>query len=309
MQKLESTALCIWRVTDGKRGHYRQSQGLVEALKGLVQVKVIDVPCLSFWRALWHLLAGRHLSIDESPDLLVGAGHATHMTLVAFGKLTGAKTVVLMKPSLPCHWFDLCIIPKHDDARGKNILVTEGALNAMAMLAKDSKHHNSGLILIGGPSQHYQWDSHKIIAQIKLLTEATDYCTWVLSTSRRTPANFLELLYQQVSTQHLEIAPYHAVNEDWLPDQLAQAEVVWLSPDSVSMLYEALTAGCSVGVFDLEAKPASAIVQSTHELILQHKIVRFSDWQSKQHMPAANTTFNEALRCAQWIKSNWFPNH
>jgi uncharacterized protein len=38
--------------------------------------------------------------------------------------------VVLMKPSLPRRWFDLCILPQHDGiAADAHTLVTEGALN------------------------------------------------------------------------------------------------------------------------------------------------------------------------------------
>ena len=34
-----------------------------------------------------------------------------------------------MKPSIPVHWFDLCIIPKHDQYNGKGLVYrTNGAL-------------------------------------------------------------------------------------------------------------------------------------------------------------------------------------
>jgi hypothetical protein len=320
LHKSTSNKITVWRVMDGKRGHERQSLGLIQALKTLMPIAVQDVPALSFWQACYLWLSASFKSKAQSshdllaPDLIIGVGHATHMTLLALKKSTQAKAVVLMKPSLPCACFDLCLIPKHDAVQANNVLQTEGALNAMAFYNTQHKINDTGLILIGGPSKHYVWDASAIIAQIQQLLAIDAKRHWFLSTSRRTPEDFVTLLKQQLEALHL-VAPQFAivshldVDENWLPQQLAQSEVVWTSPDSVSMLYESLTAACRVGVFDLQPNPKSEIAASVQALLQQHKLVDFSTWEKSKEMFAADLNFNEALRCAQWIKSNWFPNH
>jgi mitochondrial fission protein ELM1 len=49
----------------------------------------------------------------------------------------------------------------------------------------------------------------------------------------------------------LTIVPFAATSPDWLPTQLARADQAWVTADSVSMVYEALTAGAAVGVLDV----------------------------------------------------------
>ena len=63
-----------------------------------------------------------------------------------------------MKPSLPLKFFDLCVIPKHDDVKsGSNIIITNTPLVNFNLNMK--KKENMALFLIGGPSKHYYWDS------------------------------------------------------------------------------------------------------------------------------------------------------
>ena len=65
-----------------------------------------------------------------TPDLLLGAGHHTHLSLLAARRIRGGKVVVLMRPSLPPGLFDLCLIPEHDAPPARpNVLATRGALN------------------------------------------------------------------------------------------------------------------------------------------------------------------------------------
>ena len=54
------------------------------------------------------------------PDIAIGAGHKTHLYLLAIKRCFGAKIVVILKPSLPLKFFDLCVIPKHDDVKKGN---------------------------------------------------------------------------------------------------------------------------------------------------------------------------------------------
>lgn len=305
---MEKTCV-IWRITDGKRGHERQTQGLVQALAQLMPVKVIDLRAQSRWRALSQWLTGRFAAVDGGtpPDLIIGAGHGTHLTMLAAARACGGRTVVLMKPSLPLGWFDLCLLPEHDASADRpNVIWTRGALNAVQPTR--DKDATAGLILLGGISAHYRWDETRVLEQICSVVERTPAMRWTLTTSPRTPASTLAAL-RAMSMPRLQLVPIEEATEDWLPAQLQRAAQVWVTPDSVSMLYEALTAGAAVGVFELQRTGAGRVARGVDRLLCAGLVRSYPDWQGGQPLAAAAEEFNEAARCARWIKQNWFPDN
>ena len=231
------------------------------------------------------------------PDLIIGAVHTTHPTLLAARRAHGGRAVVLMKPSLPRRCFDLCILPRHDGvAADVHTLVTDGALNRVRpATASDA---NRGLILIGGASPHFEWDSDAVQAQIKRILARTPDMQWTLTTSRRTPADFLALLPRH---PRLNIVPHTATSPDWLPEQLARCGTVWVTPDSASMVFEALTAGADVGVFDLPANPKSRVGRMIAQLADAQRITRFANWCANDKLQPNTHPLAEADRCAEWI--------
>ena len=145
--------LIIWILDDGKPGHRNQSLGLAEALKRLVEAKIhmISFPLESGFFA--RIKMARIQAADlPGPDLILAAGHRTHLPLLYLAWKTRARSVVLMRPSLPFAWFDQCLIPEHDFSMGDdvpcNVIITKGALNRVRY-DPDAKT-NSGLFLIGG---------------------------------------------------------------------------------------------------------------------------------------------------------------
>ncbi len=290
--------LVVWVVSDGKPGHLNQSLGLAEALARRVPARLHPVPALPRWRAAVAWLTRRLPGAPaDAPHLIVGAGHATHLTLLAARRAHGGRTVVLMKPSLPRRCFDLCIVPRHDglpaDAR---TLVSEGALNRVhPASAADAQH---GLLLIGGPSPHFDWNGDAIAVQVRSIVARAPAVRWTLATSRRTPPGFAA---QLAASPNLEVVPHTATGPDWLPAQLARAATVWVTPDSASMVYEALTAGAAVGVFDLPARPASRVARAIAGLADDGQVTRFADWCAHGRLPRAAAPLAEAARCAHWI--------
>jgi mitochondrial fission protein ELM1 len=106
--------LTLWRITDGKPGHEKQTLGLCQALLRQHEGRCFDVdvcrqPLLNW--LMGRFPAGRSL---PPPDLIIGAGHHTHFAMLAARRAFGGRCVVLMRPSLPLAWFDLCLIPRHD---------------------------------------------------------------------------------------------------------------------------------------------------------------------------------------------------
>ncbi|MEZ5600320.1 MAG: ELM1/GtrOC1 family putative glycosyltransferase [Candidatus Competibacteraceae bacterium] len=91
-----------------------------------------------------------------------------------------------------------------------------------------------------------------------------------------------------------------------VPAQLARAGQVWVSADSVSMVYEALTAGAAVGMLEVPRKRSSRISRGLDKLAGAGWVLRFRRLATSAMPQAASQAFNEAERCARWIVERWF---
>ena len=288
----------VWIISDNKPGHVNQSLGLAEALARVTPTDTHILPALPAWRAwLALLLKQAPANTLPQPDLILGAGHATHLTMLAMRRAHGGRTVVLMKPSVPRSQFDLCIVPQHDGiAEDPHTLASEGALNRVR--PSSTLDPQQGLLLIGGTSPHFEWDSAAVQVQIKSILARTPAIHWTLTTSRRTPEDFLTQLPPH---PNLNVLPHTATSPDWLPAQLARSGTVWVTPDSASMVYEALTAGADVGVFDLPVNPKSRVGWAIAHLADTQRITRFASWCAHETLHTNTQPLAEADRCAHWI--------
>ena len=256
--------LAVWRFVDGKPGHERQTEGLLRALDEFVQLTVTVVQVsggIPRWSPkLLKLLKRR----ENHPDLLAGAGHKTHLPMILCRLFTKAKSVVLMKPSLPRCCFDFCVASSHDGVPDSDrALIIRGVLNPM----RPSRNHDAkkGLILIGGPCRHVQWSNDAIFRQVQQAAAQAPDVQWIATTSRRTPALLCEKLRSLAVSNLCYVSPTET-DLNWMPEHLGRAAQAWVSPDSVSMIYEALTAGCRVRVFNLPWKKGSKWKTALEEL-------------------------------------------
>ena len=293
----------VWAFTDGKAGHENQTRGLLAALarRRPVDARWINVP--AYASVLSSLMTRRFLPGVglPPPDLLIGAGHRTHLPLLAARRAHGGRTIVLMKPSLPRAWFDLCVIPEHDSVAGANVFTTRGALNPVEPGKKDA---HAGLILIGGPSRHHGWSENDILSQVEAIVAREKDIDWRLTTSRRTPLTTTARL-RALSFRNLTVVPVSETGPSWLLERLTGAAQAWVTEDSVSMVYEALTANAATGVLGVPAKRESRIARGIDALTRDCLVMRFTDWQRGKKLAAPTVPFNEAARAAAWISEKW----
>ena len=293
--------LTIWRFTDGKRGHDNQSLGLAEALCRLAPCKVETLRVDKGWPHCFSWLLGRFppgKSLPR-PDLIIGAGHGTHWPMLAARRAHGGKVAVLMKPSLPLSWFDWVIAPAHDGlAESDRVLSTQGPINRVRQ--SSAQDERRGLMLIGGPSVEYGWSETALLKQIHLIALHHPEIDWQLTTSRRTPAGFLADL-GKLGLPNIKAVDHEAVSPGWLPEQLAQAAQVWVTPDSASMVYEALTSGAAVGCFELPYAKPGRVARGLEKLLRQKRLAGFPEWERSGALPPNDHPLNEAGRCARQL--------
>ena len=99
-----TSPLIIWQFVDGKAGHEQQSSGLIQAISRLYPVQAIKIDIRQHPVGVMDWLLKRLPSDYPLPHYVVGAGHRTHLALLTVKRMTKAKTIVLMKPSLPLSW-------------------------------------------------------------------------------------------------------------------------------------------------------------------------------------------------------------
>jgi len=292
--------LVIWRVSDGRAGHDSQSLGLVRALSAISASTVYEIPAPPARVTIIGLLLRNCLpaSALPDPDLIIGAGHGTHLALLCAQRARGGRTIVLMKPSLPRTWFDLCLIPEHDGipADGHTI-ITRGPLNKI--IGAGNKDRGKGLILVGGTSRHYHWDEQALASRILSICGPTAV-RWTMTDSPRTPASTKKVL-ATLNKPNLRYLPCAETGPEWLPAELSLSATVWVTEDSISMIYESLTAGAAVGILPLRARHNNRLAASIHRLVANGTVTSFNDWKSGRQPEPPKTVFNEAERCARLI--------
>jgi mitochondrial fission protein ELM1 len=291
--------LTVWRITDGKAGHDSQTIGLCNAIKKIKDINCFDVKAESAFSNLKNFALNQFPSGRELPypDLIIGAGHGCHLTMLSAKKVHGGKTIVLMKPSLPLSLFDLCIIPEHDQVKDKdNVITTKGAINPVQF--NENKSNDTGLLLIGGPSKHYDWNENDLIRQIKKIIEQNSGIRWTIADSPRTPEKTRSLL---ADLNNIEVLSYENTDSDKLHEFIFKSGSIWVSEDSVSMVYESLTSGAAVGLLNVKQKTKNRISDSIDTLINEKQLTSFSSWEKTNELLLPTNKFNEADRCVKQL--------
>jgi mitochondrial fission protein ELM1 len=288
-------------VSDAKAGHRSQAVGLYKAMQRISNSEVtfqeIAIQQLPIFTLLKGMLSHQLPLFEKKPDYIFGVGSHTQSRVLLLGKeYPQAKTVILMKPNFPFSWFDYAIIPEHDGIpESRHVITTQGALNP---IVNEQRHQASRvLIALGGSSKRHQWNEAKVLSAIQQIVENHSHSAIILTTSRRTPSEFLAHLVKQPYSQHLQIFPVEQTPQGWIFEEMQQAEAVWVTEDSVSMIFEALTAGCKVGVIGIDRLKEDRITQSIDHIIQSHLV---SDSISIQALPEPHA-FKEAERVATYL--------
>lgn len=306
--------------SDGRPGHEKQSQAVLTALAEKTPLSVVPIR-LGQSSGVKRMLQGIQSLLspsknDDMPwpkriDLIIGTGSTTHMPMVGLKMRTGAKLVTCMTPDfLLRSRFDLCLVPRHD--RPPNRAGYFATYGPPCLMPGPANGHDlqKGLILAGGvdPKSHH-WDTSYLMSQIDGLLSAGPDTVWSLSSSPRTPADTIEKL-RYLAQVHDNIFFFCAdeTPSGWIESAYASHSQVWVTADSVSMVYEALTAGCRVGVLPVKWKNSNNKFQSGIDDLKKHgMIVDFHQWTNGEQLPMSSTPLNEAARCAEEILRQWWP--
>lgn len=313
--------LSVVAFLDGRPGHEKQTKGVLRALSELtaVDIEYRKTPLPSFgalikdWRRYSFSKFFPGQKYISHVDLVIGTGSRTHVPMLLLkNKCRPApKTVTCMTPNFPLlRKFDLCLVPQHDGvAVADNIFMTVGPPST----ASYSSHQDpqKGLILVGGlDKKSHDWSTDMVLAQVRALTEKEKEKTWTISSSPRTPAETIKKLAAFAGTE--ENSTFFQARETpsgWIEEQYGINADVWVTADSMSMVYEALTAGCRVGILPVAWKRKESKFQRSLEYLTKNRlVVLYEKWLTGEETLGQGKPLDEASRCAGEIMRRWWPD-
>src|SRR5204863_3062684 len=128
---------------------------------------------------------------------------------------------------------------------------------------------------------------------------------WTVGDSRRTPSDFLSRL--QNAGCRAEMMPHARTMRDWLPSQLLAAQEAWVTEDSISMIFEAVTAGARTGLLPAPVIQADGRVrQSVVQLVNDGYAVPLAVWESKNRSLPEAKHLHETGRAADAVLARLF---
>lgn len=315
-----SSVIDVVVVVDGRPGHEKQSFGITNALADKVNINttVIDISkrrfgaqVKSYIRFLLSLPMAE-ITLPENAGLVIGTGSRTHSTVLHIKKQFQIPAVTCMTPAnhLRDH-FDVCFVPEHDGCEQRNnYFFTCGAPNVC--VNKRQHRKDSGLILLGGiDEKSHVWDSTDIEKKIyKIVSEEQDK-QWVIASSPRTPEVTVSAIRDMAKkTDNAEFFDYKETKKGWIEEQYDQCATVWVTSDSISMLYEALSSGCRVNVIQMPWKDAAGKFKRNEDLLIEKNLVTpFSSWEKGADPRNMVSQLNEAQRCADYILQRCRPKN
>lgn len=262
----------VWALLTHRRGDNNQVLALAQALGWPFETRSIQANWLR--KLPKRLLADRLLSLTPRdrhwlqppwPDLVIAMGHRTVPAARAIRRLSGghSKLVHLGNPRLDSDPFDLVVtMPQYGRQTGKNVIrlpIAMGEAQAsdaptadeQAFLKAFPRPHR--LMILGGRTRLWRLDRDSMIAVARKLIarSAEDGGSLLVVGSPRTDPKLLQQLEDDLGgTRHRLIRGgmprYSALRAD--------ADELYITGDSVSMLSDAILTGKPVGMIDIAPK-------------------------------------------------------
>lgn len=253
-------------ISDGRPGHYRQSEGVVAALnrRGPVAVDRIELKTRlplpkGFVPKLGRLLPSRCVlrlhGIDPiaipRPDIIVSSGGATLGANVALAKILGVPNVFSGSTrGFPLDGFSLVLTPYASAARPPVVVAgakptpfdPDRSLPPRAIATADAMHGARVSLLVGGPTPPADFKSADWARVAALVGDLIEHwaCRVTIATSPRTPDEAYAALQSAIGrgAGAVSMIDYRTAGPGSI-DAAFDCDVMLVTADSMSMMTEA----------------------------------------------------------------------
>jgi mitochondrial fission protein ELM1 len=123
---------------------------------------------------------------------------------------------------------------------------------------------------------------------------------WSIADSPRTPNKTLKNI-AELAIDNIEILNIAKTSSETLRKFIFTSEQIWVSTDSISMIYESLSSGAAVGLLDVEQKSQNRVSNAINALVDEKQLTTFTMWDNTHRLISHSFKFNEAERCASLL--------
>ena len=257
----KSTKIDAWVISDGTKGMENQSLALAKLLNINFELVKYNPPYFlkkfPLIRKLFISSVKDHLLKNKSPPSFIittGKRMAGVSIALKFILKDRVKNIHIQNPKLPFEYFDLLLIPEHDNITAKNVIQTKGALTFFNFnelnkfqereinLIKGSKK-NLVLLMIGGNSKRYKpknFDYYHLSMKVLEATKNLN-CKLLVLLSRRTPLKAAKILNYSFIKHDENFQIVTSSEQNPYPEILQIADYIIVTSDSVNMVSETAT--------------------------------------------------------------------
>ena len=284
----------VW-IKDGRKGHEKQVEALLDALGEFTNFKLTTLQSrTSTWQGYFYYYICRVLGVfwikyirkntlvlepGVHIDWVIGAGQASYPWMLILKQLcikhhkTGPKLLGVLSPQYGKKHFDILCLPEHTKKSMQHWQSKLAAtrfwyfIGALAKTSQNKVEPDIAMFTIGGVSKRYSIQASRILKLLTKVLEKFPEKKWYVFTSKRTPTSIEEGL------KDLRKTYANVVCDNSVYDEIIQkAGTKMVTADSVSMIYECLSTRGKTYFVDLPIKREDAIVKASQRLISEKSI-------------------------------------
>ena len=263
MSKLKGLLL-----TEGMHGMISQVEGLAKALD--IEFTHQKVELNSFWKMIppnltpISNLVFKKFNVPDF-DIIISCGRKSVIPSIYLKKNSKKKTfnIHIQDPKVSLSNFDFIIAPDHDGLKGKNVIISKGAIHYLTLneiknnhnylIDKLNKDKDYLLLILGGPNKYYDYDDKNLINifdNIKIISKTNGLQTIIIP-SMRTPKKTIDLASEQIGEENFVVKD---IDKKAYLSGLSLAKYIVVTCDSTSIISEASMTGKPIYIADLPPK-------------------------------------------------------
>ena len=277
----------LW-IKDGKKGHEKQVQALLEELSKTIDIKIYQedyhISSLKRFFDIFHHSTSYVFKKYDSCNiiksynqneinLVIGAGSNIHTRLLLLKKFLkdiynkDIIAISVLTPSLFKNEFNFICAPNHDEIKLSNIKNTIFFEGSLAKVSIQEPDDSIGLIGLGGINNHFIFNEDDLIKQIEYILSLYPNKDWYLFSSRRTS----DLMIDKIKTLTDSFSNLIVAHENF-DEIIKHASIKFITQDSMNMVYESLSTKGQTFVFNMKYKNENKITKQIKKLIENKQI-------------------------------------
>ena len=277
----------LW-IKDGKKGHEKQVQALLEELSKTIDIKIYQedyhISSLKrFFDIFHHSTSYVFKKYDSCKiiksynqneiNLVIGAGSNIHTRLLLLKKFLkdiynkDIIAISVLSPSLFKNEFNFICAPNHDEIKLSNIKNTIFFEGSLAKVSIQEPDDSIGLIGLGGINNHFIFNEDDLIKQIEYILSLYPNKDWYLFSSRRTSDLMIDKIKRLTNSFSNLIVAHENFDEI-----IKHASIKFITQDSMNMVYESLSTKGQTFVFNMKYKNENKITKQIKKLVENKQI-------------------------------------